>query len=89
MFNCLFISVGYFQFDEYQDSLAKECSQVTEKINQIEAECLQTFQNNKFNAELTQQFMQRIQSVEKKLSFLTSQPFTNELCFIMSIITNH
>jgi hypothetical protein len=63
-----------------QDTLTKECTQVIEKINQIEAECKQTFQNNKFDTELIDQFTKRIELLEKKLSFLTNQSFTNEYC---------
>ncbi len=78
--NFLLILFSMTIYKTLQDTLTKECTQVIEKINQIEAECKQTFQNNKFDTELIDQFTKRIELLEKKLSFLTNQSFTNEYC---------
>lgn len=66
------------KFKAAKDALTKELSQINEKISQFEIECTQAFTNNKFSSEQMRQFIDRIQLIESKLSFLNSQPFTNE-----------
>lgn len=69
------------QFEKYKtgkDTTTKELNQVTEKISLFEAECFQSFHNNKYTNDVTAELTDRIKLFETKLAFLTSQPFINE-----------